>query len=171
MFKSCVKEKRGKRVCGLCHSLGYHNYGYHDFSRSIPIAWFGCRDGQKFFSKNIGYNMDYKGTDTEYEAVIDTVKNTLLPMFEDIGFDKSFNDLEKQEVIDFVVKIINGYRDNLHIRISDDNPEGVKEFMNVNGLEVPEDGYEIIEGRKVKVTGKGKNKKYLEPPYDDEIPF
>ena len=53
MFKSCVKEKRGKRVCGLCHSLGYHNYGYHDFSRSIPIAWFGCRDGQNFFSKNI----------------------------------------------------------------------------------------------------------------------
>ena len=43
--------------------------------------------------------------------------------------------------------------------------------MNVNGLEVPEDGYEIIEGRKVKVTGKGKNKKYLEPPYDDKIPF
>ena len=29
--------------------------------------------------------MDYKGTDTEYEAVIDTVKNTLLPMFEEIG--------------------------------------------------------------------------------------
>ena len=42
--------------------------------------------------------------------------------------------------------------------------------MNVNGLEVPEKGYEVIEGRKVKVTGKGKNKKYHEP-YDDEIPF
>ena len=153
MFKACLKEKKGKRICGLCHSMGYHPFGYHDFSRSVQIAWFGCMDGQEFFSKNIGYNMEYKGTDTEYQAVMDTIKNVVLVFFEEKGFDKTFDDLEKKEVIDFVVKIINGYRDNLHIRISEDNPDNVKEFMNVNGLELTE------------------KEEQEEVPFDDEIPW
>ena len=163
-----------RRVCGLCsysRVVPYILFDNVNFKQNEVVGFYGCYAAMKLMSK---YNkekrtMSYQDLVPERKAVDDTIKD-LAVVLEEIGWSTPLSAITKEQIQKIIITTLNSYRDHLHEHIGVEDKK-VEDFLNVNGVEIPTERYEEVEGRKVKVTGKGKNKKYLEPPYDDEIPW
>ncbi len=165
-------DLKRRRVCGLCSYSRVVPYILFDNANYKPneiIGFYGCKDALDVMSK---YNkekrkMSYQDLVPERKAVDDTMKD-LAVVLEEIGWSTPLSAITKEQIQKIIIKTLNSYRDHLHEHIGVEDK--AEEFLNVNGVEIPTERYEEVEGKKVKVTGSGKSKKYHEP-FDDDIPW
>ncbi len=142
MWKPITKEFGGKRVCGLCGSIGYYGFGIYDFHRSKQIGWVCSIESQKYISKNLGYNMEIKDAakQREWLCVTETIKNQLFNFLatetrkdkdgnECRLFDKPFKEFDRDDAIKLVYCVLEGYRDNLNERIKYDAKEEARTVL------------------------------------------
>lgn len=165
-------DLKRRRVCGLCtysRVVPFILFDNANYKPNEVVGFYGCKAALDVMSK---YNkekrrMSYEDLVPERKAVDDTIKD-LAVVLEEIGWNNPLSSITKEQIQKIIITILNSYRDHLHEHIGE--KDKVKDFLNVNGVEIPTERYEEVEGRKVKVTGSGKSKKYHEP-FDDDIPW